>query len=129
VALSLLGVISWKWSRKGDRLTISNTADASTAAAWTTGKGAEGFVALSNEEPNLELLSDPETFSVTQRVGAYGPVVVLEIRTDTDMDIHCGSLRSTYRVNVSWSGHFRVDTPGFVTDRRSRHGCVVPAGG
>ena len=91
---------------EGDRLTISNTADASTAAVWTTGKGAEGFVALSNEEPNLELLSDPETFSVTQRVGAYGPVVVLEIRTDTDMDIHCGSLRSTYRVNVPWSGHF-----------------------
>jgi hypothetical protein len=22
------------------------------------------------------------------------------------MDIHCGSLRSTYRVNVPWSGHF-----------------------
>jgi hypothetical protein len=49
-------------------LTISNTADASTAAAWTTGKGAEGFVALSNEEPNLELLSDPETFSVNRGI-------------------------------------------------------------
>ena len=49
-------------------MTISNTADASTAAAWTTGKGAEGFVALSNEEPNLELLSDPETFSVNRGI-------------------------------------------------------------
>jgi len=54
LALLLLGVTSRKWSRN---------ADASTAAVWTTGKGAEGFVALSNEEPNLELLSDPETFS------------------------------------------------------------------
>ena len=71
-----------------------------------TGKGLEGFVALSNEEPYVELLSEPETFSVTQRVGEYGPVVVAEIHTDTDMDISCGALRSTYRVNVPWCGHF-----------------------
>src|SRR5262245_35153479 len=71
-----------------------------------TGKGIEGFAALSNHEPYVELLSDPETFSVTQRVGEYGPVVVAEIDTDTDMDIYCGSLRSTYRVNVPFSGHF-----------------------
>jgi AraC-like DNA-binding protein len=71
-----------------------------------TGKGPEGFVALSEKESYVELLSDPETFSVTQRVGVYGPVVVAEIRTDADMDISCGALRSTYRVNVPWSGHF-----------------------
>jgi hypothetical protein len=71
-----------------------------------TGKGPEGFVALSDEEPDVELLSDPGAFSVTQRVGEYGPVDVAEIRTDTDMYINCGALRSTYRVNVPWSGHF-----------------------
>jgi hypothetical protein len=70
-------------------------ADASATAAWTTAKGPEGFVSLSNQEPYLELLSNPETFSVTHRVGAYGPVVVAEIGTATDMEIHCGSLRST----------------------------------
>jgi AraC-like DNA-binding protein len=87
-------------------VTTSNTADASTAAVWMTGKGSEGFAALSEGEPYVELLSNPETFSVTQRVGQYGPVVVAEIATDTDMDIDCGSLRSTYRVNVPWSGHY-----------------------
>jgi hypothetical protein len=71
-----------------------------------TGKGPEGFVALSDEEPDVELLSDPGAFSVTQRVGEYGSVDVAEIRTDTDMYINCGALRSTYRVNVPWSGHF-----------------------
>jgi AraC-like DNA-binding protein len=71
-----------------------------------TGKGPEGFVTLSEKESYVELLSNPETFSVTQRVGGYGPVVVAEIRTDADMDINCGALRSTYRVNVPWSGHF-----------------------
>jgi AraC-like DNA-binding protein len=89
---------------EGNRVT--NTADATPAAVWMTGKGLQGFLALSAQEPYVELLSDPDTFSVTQRVGVYGPVVVAEIRTDTDMDIHCGSLRSTYRVNVPWSGHF-----------------------
>ena len=71
-----------------------------------TGTGPEGFAALSDQEPYVGLLSNPETFSVTQRVGVYGPVVVAEIGTHTDMDITCGSLRSTYRVNVPWSGHY-----------------------
>jgi hypothetical protein len=57
--------------------------------------GLGGFLALSNGEPYVELLSDPEAFSVTQRVGEYGPVVVAEICTDTDLDVHCGALRST----------------------------------
>lgn len=87
-------------------MTISNTADASATSVWTTGKGPEGFVALSEEEPYVELLSDPETFFVTQRVGGYGPVIVAENRIDADLDIDCGSLRSTYRVNVPRSGHF-----------------------
>ena len=85
-------------------MTALPTADASATAPWTTAKGLEGFVSLSNQEPYVDLLSNPETFSVTQRVGAYGPVVVAEIGTDTDMEIHCGSLRSTYRVNVPRSG-------------------------
>jgi AraC-like DNA-binding protein len=82
-------------------------ADASATAAWTTAKGPEGFVSLSNQKPYLELLSNPETFSVTHRIGAYGPVVVAEIGTATDMEIHCGSLRSTYRVNVLRSGRVK----------------------
>ena len=87
-------------------MTFSNAADASSAGVWVTGKGPEGFVALSEEEPYVELLSNPETFFVTQRAGGYGPVVVAENRIDADMDINCGALRSTYRVNVPWSGHF-----------------------
>jgi hypothetical protein len=106
LALPLIGAMSHRWSRKADRMTDSNTADASTAPEWMTGNGLEGFVALSNEEPYVELLSDPRTFSVTQRVGVYGPVVVAEIDTHTDMEIHCGSLRDTYRVNVPRSGRF-----------------------
>jgi AraC-like DNA-binding protein len=92
---------------KGRPVTAPPPADADATAAWTTGKGPEGFVYLRNQEPNIELLSNPETFSVTQRIGVYGPVVVAEIGNHTDMEIHCGSLRSTYRVNVLRSGRVR----------------------
>ncbi len=87
-------------------MTIAKTSDETAATDWMTGTGPEGFAALSDQEPYVGLLSSPETFSVTQRVGVYGPVVVAEIDTRTDMDITCGSLRSTYRVNVPWSGHY-----------------------
>jgi hypothetical protein len=33
-----------------------------------TGKGIEGFIALKDLEPYVDLLSNPKTFSVTQRV-------------------------------------------------------------
>jgi AraC-like DNA-binding protein len=85
-------------------MTVSSSACASTAPEWMTGKGPEGFAALGSREPYVELLSDPRTFSVTQRVAAYGPVTVAQIGTNTDMDISCGSLRGTYRVNVARSG-------------------------
>jgi hypothetical protein len=35
------------------------------------------------------------------------PVVIAEIDTHTDMELHCGSLRSTYRVNVLRPGRVR----------------------
>jgi AraC-like DNA-binding protein len=85
-------------------VTVEGSQDGSVTADWMTGKGLEGFISLGDQEPNVELLSDPRTFSVTQRVASYGPVVVAQIGTDTDMDISCGTLRSTYRVNIARSG-------------------------
>jgi AraC-like DNA-binding protein len=85
---------------------VQNPADASAPRGWITGNGLEGFAALSSQEPYVDLLSDPRTFSVTQRVGVYGPMVIAEIDTHTDMEIYCGAERSTYRVNVPWSGRY-----------------------
>jgi AraC-like DNA-binding protein len=85
-------------------VTDSRSNDSPITGNWVTGKGLDGFISLGNQEPYVELLSDPRTFSVTQRVATYGPVVVAQIDTDTDLDISCGTLRSTYRVNVARSG-------------------------
>ena len=81
-------------------------ADDSTTGDWMTGKGLEGFISLGSQEPHVKLLSDPRTFSVTQRVAAYGPIAIAQIATDSDMDLSCGTIRNTYRVNVARSGRF-----------------------
>jgi AraC-like DNA-binding protein len=85
-------------------VTGSGSENGCTTADWMTGKGLEGFTSLRDKEPYVELLTDPRTFSVAQRVAAYGPVVVAEICTDTDMGVSCGTLRGTYRVNLVRSG-------------------------
>jgi hypothetical protein len=51
---------------KGTTVTVPPPVDPSATAAWTTAKGLEGFFDLSNQEPDVELLSNPDTFSMTQ---------------------------------------------------------------
>ena len=63
------------------------------------------FASLCCQEPHIDLLSHPETFSLTQRVGRIGPVAVAEVVVRSDVEIDCGKLCSAYRVNVLRSGH------------------------
>ena len=74
------------------------------SAVWTTTSGLDGFASLCCKKPHIELLSDPESTSLTQRVGGYGPVVVAEVIVGSDVVMHCGELCSAYRVSVLRSG-------------------------
>ena len=85
-------------------MTVQSIADPSDSAVWTTANGLDGFASLCCQEPHIDLLSDPQSFSLTQRVGAIGPVVVAEVVVGSDVEIHCGELCSAYRVNVLRSG-------------------------
>jgi AraC-like DNA-binding protein len=85
-------------------VTVQSIADPSDSAVWTTANGLDGFASLCCQEPHIDLLSDPQSFSLTQRVGAIGPVVVAEVVVGSDVEIHCGELCSAYRVNVLRSG-------------------------
>jgi AraC-like DNA-binding protein len=78
--------------------------DPFATAGWTTVNEVDGFAALCCHEPHIDLLSDPQSFSLTQRVGRIGPVVVAEVVVGSDVQIHCGELCSAYRVNVLRSG-------------------------
>ena len=85
-------------------MTVQSIADPSDAAVWTTANGLDGFASLCCHEPHIDLLSDPQSFSLTQRVGGIGSVVVAEVVVGSDVEIHCGELCSAYRVNVLRSG-------------------------
>jgi hypothetical protein len=81
-------------------VTVQSVAQFSNTAEWTTANGIDGFASLCCYEPHIHLLSDPQSFSLTQRVGGIGPVVVAEVIVDSDVDIHCAvlaSLRCTSR--------------------------------
>jgi AraC-like DNA-binding protein len=80
------------------------TTDSCDAAVWTIATGIDGFASLCCREPHIDLLSDPETLCLTQRVGGFGPVVVAEVVVGSDVEIHCGEQCSAYRVNVMRSG-------------------------
>ena len=85
-------------------MTAQSIAECSDASEWTTATGLDGFASLCCREPHIDLLSDPQSFSLTQRVGGIGPVVVAEVVVGSDVEIHCGELCSAYRVNVLRSG-------------------------
>ncbi|MGA8331399.1 MAG: hypothetical protein WB777_19200, partial [Mycobacterium sp.] len=59
------------------------------------------------DSPHLDLLTDPDVFSTTQRVGRLGPVTVQDAVFDADTSIDCGELCSTYRVFLVRSGRAR----------------------
>ena len=85
-------------------MTVQSIADFSSTTAWTAANGIDGFASLCCHEPHIDLLSDPQSFSLTQRVGGIGPMVVAEVIVGSDAEIHCGELCSAYRVNVLRSG-------------------------
>jgi hypothetical protein len=49
-------------------VTVQSIADPSDSAVWTTANGLDGFASLCCQEPHIDLLSDPQSFSLTQRV-------------------------------------------------------------
>jgi AraC-like DNA-binding protein len=84
---------------------LPSAAGESKIDAWTTVNGIDGFACLARDEPHIRLLSDPETFSLRQRVGRIGPVTVAEVVVGSDAKIHCAAINNAYRVNVLRSGN------------------------
>lgn len=75
------------------------------APAWTTATAFDDFAAVCCHQPQLDLLSDPDSFSLTHRVAGIGPVTLAEFEVGSDLSMDCGELCSGYRVHVPRSGH------------------------
>jgi AraC-like DNA-binding protein len=81
------------------------TENSSDSRIWTTVTEFDHFVELCGcDRPHLDLLTDPDVFSTTQRSGRMGPVTIQDAIFDSDTSIDCGELCSTYRVFLVRSG-------------------------
>jgi AraC-like DNA-binding protein len=81
------------------------TTDTGDPRIWIPVKEFDHFVELCGcDRPHLNLLSDPDVFSTTQRSGRMGPVSIQDAVFDADTSIDCGELCSTYRVFLVRSG-------------------------
>jgi AraC-like DNA-binding protein len=72
---------------------------------WMTANALDDFAVLCCQEPHLKLLSDSNSFSLTQRAGRIGPITFCEFVTSSDVSMDSGEQCSGYRLNVVRSGH------------------------
>jgi AraC-like DNA-binding protein len=81
------------------------TAETGDSHIWIPVREFDHFVELCGcDRPHLNLLTDPDLFSTTQRCGRMGPVSIQDAVFDADTSIDCGELCSTYRVFLVRSG-------------------------
>jgi len=88
------------------------TANAWDTGAWTPAKTLDDFAVLCCQEPHLELLSDPSSFSLTQRAVRMGPLTLCEFVASSDVLMDSGEHCSGYRINVVQSGHLESTHKG-----------------
>jgi hypothetical protein len=85
---------------------------------WTPTETFDDFALMCCRQRHLNLLTDPDSFSLTMRAGRMGPVTLSELVVASDVSIDCGELCNNYRVLVLQSGR---------TESVHR-GVAVPAG-
>ncbi|WP_172827647.1 AraC family transcriptional regulator [Mycobacterium colombiense] len=90
------------------------TADASATHLWTPAKEFDDFARVCCGRPHLRLLADPDSFSVTQRVGRMGPVTLSEIAVGSDLPMDDGQVCGSYRVIVVQAGRTEIEHRGRV---------------
>ena len=97
---------------KADRVMDRWTANAWDTGAWTPAKTLDDFAVLCCQEPHLELLSDPNSVSLTQRAVRMGSITLCEFVASSDVLMDSGEHCSGYRVNVVQSGHLESTHKG-----------------
>jgi AraC-like DNA-binding protein len=71
---------------------------------WTRAEKFEDFALVCCGRPHLNLLSDPDAFSMMQRVARMGSVVVSEFVVGSDVAMECGEVCNSYRILLLQAG-------------------------
>jgi hypothetical protein len=88
-----------------DRAATPGPTATSDRRAWAKAETFGDFAAICCGQSNLRLLSDPHSFSLTQRMGRIGPLAVAELIVGSDISIERGQRCNSYRVFVPLKGH------------------------
>lgn len=79
-------------------------APAARTGAWTPLRTFDDYALACCGHRHLNLVSDPESFSLAQRVGRTGPVHLSDIVVGSDVSMRCGEGCKSYRVLVLQAG-------------------------
>lgn len=93
---------------EGDQAKNGPLAGASESRMWTPAKEFDEFARVCCGRPHLRMLADPDSFSLTQRVGRIGPVALSEIAVGSDLPMDGGQVCGSYRVIVVQAGRTEV---------------------
>jgi AraC-like DNA-binding protein len=91
-----------------ERVTEGSIADDSQTHIWTSTKEFDDFARVCCGRSHLRLLTDPDEFSLTQRIGRMGPVALSEVLVEADLPMDCGDACGSYRILVVQTGRTRV---------------------
>jgi AraC-like DNA-binding protein len=78
--------------------------DASDAHVWAPAKTFDDFALVCCGRRHMSLLTDPDSFSLSHRVGRIGAVTLSEIAVGSELSLDGGEVCGTYRVVVLRSG-------------------------
>jgi AraC-like DNA-binding protein len=88
-----------------DEVAVRSPRDGADSRGWAKARTFDDFAVICCGQPNLKLLSDPDSFSLTQRAGRIGPVAVAELIVGSEISIERGQRCNSYRVLVPQAGH------------------------
>jgi AraC-like DNA-binding protein len=115
--------------KEHDLVAIRPATAASDRRAWAKAKTFDDFAVICCGRSNLKLLSEPDSFSLTQRAGRIGPLAVAELIVGSDVSIDRGQRCNSYRVLVPLSGHaVSVHRDTAVTAGRGTAAVLTPEG-
>jgi AraC-like DNA-binding protein len=80
------------------------TADASDVHKWMPAKTFDEFAAVCCGHVHMDQLTDPDSFSLSRRLGRIGAVTVSEIAVGSELSVDAGEACGTYRIVMPRSG-------------------------
>lgn len=110
-------------------MTESPTAEALDAHIWKPVKHFDDFAVVCCGRLHVQLLTDPDEFSMCHRVGRIGAATISEIAVGSEMSLDAGELCGAYRIVVLRAGRAEGQSRGLSLTRGPSTATIYPPHG